>query len=403
MKRPPKRPAPGLPFLLEEADDEVTDKEAPEGEPLGALARSAASSPAAPATGTLAATATPAGAATATPAGAATSQARPSAREASAGASLPFAPGPAGSALDGAVVGDYRLVRRLAVGGMSEVWLADALSGALAGRTLVVKRLLPALRNLPDFVERFRAEATLGASLSHPGLARAFALFEHGSDLFLSQELVGGETLSLLSAAARKSGSRLAPEAALHAVAGLVSALEYLHGARLVHADVHPDNLVARPDGTVTLIDLGLAQRLSPDGTVASPDGALRGTPAFMSPEQVKSRPLDARSDLFSACVVLWELLANRPLFAAETEFETLRRVRELPAPPLRAVWPEAPTVLERLLVRGLAKDPLQRFQGAAELAEALHRAALREALTDGKSALAREVARLAPRAPKAD
>ncbi len=332
MKKPPQRPAPLLPFLLEEADDEVTDKDAP-----------------------------------------------------------------GGSSLQGAMVGGYRLVSRLAVGGMSEVWLADALSGPLAGRTLVVKRLLPALRSLPEFVERFRAEASLGASLSHPGLARAFALFEHGSDLFLSQELVGGATLSLLAAEARKNGARLRPAAALHAVAGLVAALEYLHGApRLVHADVNPDNLVARPDGAVTLIDLGLAQRLSPDGTVASPDGALRGTPAFMSPEQVKSRPLDARSDLFSACVVLWELLANRPLFAAETEFETLRRVRELPAPPLRAVWPEAPTVLERLLVRGLAKDPLQRFQSAAELREALHRAALREGMTDGKAALASEVARLA-------
>jgi serine/threonine protein kinase len=374
MKKPPKRPSPELPFLLEEADEEVTDKDAPEED--AALPTAAAPRRSAP-------------------------PERPSPR---AAASLPFGAGPTGSALEGAVVADYRLVSRLAIGGMSEVWLADALSGPFAGRTLVVKRLLPSLRGLPDFVERFRAEATLGASLSHPGLARAYALFEHGSDLFLSQELVGGETLSLLSAAARKALARLDPAAALHAVTGLVGVLEYLHGApRLVHADVNPDNIVARPDGSVTLIDLGLAQRLSADGSVASPDGALRGTPSFMSPEQVKSRPLDARSDLFSACVVLWELLANRPLFSAETEFETLRRVRELPAPPLRAVWPEAPTVLERLLVRGLAKDPLQRFQSAAELADALHRASLREGMTDGQAALADEVARHAPRAPRAD
>ena len=367
MKRPPGRPSPPLPFLLDEADDEVTDKEAPaRDDPAGEAAPPA---PAAP-------------------------------------GPLPFAAGASmagGASLEGAVVGDYRLVSRLAIGGMSEVWLADALSGPQAGRTLVVKRLLPALRGRPDFVARFRAEARLGASLSHPGLARAFALFEHKSDLFLSQELVGGETLSLLAAAARRSGTRLDPAAALQAVAGLVAALEYLHGApRLIHADVNPDNLVARPDGTVTLIDLGLSQRLSADGTVESPDGALRGTPSFMSPEQVKSRPLDARSDLFSACVVLWELLANRPLFTAETGFETLRRVRELPAPPLRAVWPEAPTVLERLLVRGLAKDPQQRFQTGAELREALHRAALREGLTGGQAALAAEVARFAPRAPGA-
>ena len=339
MKKPPRRPGPGLPFLLSEADEETTD-------PDGGDERE--------------------------------------------------------HPLEGARRGDYRLLSRLAVGGMAEVWLADALAGPLSGRTLVVKRLLPALRALPDFVQRFRAEATVGASLRHPCIARAYALFEDAGDLFLSQELVGGETLSLLAVAARQQGTRLPAAAALHACEGLCEALAYLHRARLVHADVNPDNLVARPDGSVKLIDLGLAQALPEGGTVASPDGALRGTPAYMSPEQVKSRPLDARSDLFSACIVVWELLANRPLFAAATEFETLRRVRELPAPPLRAVWPEAPTVLERLLVRGLAKDPAERFQSAQELLDGLQGAVRREGLAGGQAALAAEVARLAPKAPRA-
>src|SRR5216684_2437721 len=235
--------------------------------------------------------------------------------------------------LEGAQVGEYRLVARLATGGMAEVWLADALGGPLAGGPAVVKRLLPQLRKAADCVARFRAEADLGTRLTHPNLARAFGLIEARGELFLAQELVGGETLSLLAAA-------------------------------------------ARPDGSVKLIDLGLAQELPPGGSVPSPDGALRGTPSYMSPEQVKARPLDARSDLFSAGAALWELLANRPLFAAATEFETLRRVREMPAPPLRAVWREAPTVLERLCVRALAKDEEQRFASAAELLEALEQAA---------------------------
>jgi serine/threonine-protein kinase len=120
-----------------------------------------------------------------------------------------------------------------------------------------------------------------------------------------------------------------------------------------------------------------------------------------MSPEQVKARPLDARSDLFSAGAALWELFANRPLFAAETEYETLRRVRELPAPPLRAVWTEAPTALERLLVRALSKDATQRFQTAAEFAAELESAAVRAGLPPGQPALAAEVSRWAPRAPR--
>ena len=194
----------------------------------------------------------------------------------------------------------------------------------------------------------------------------------------------------------------------LHALDGLLSALAFLHSGgggplQLVHGDVNPDNLVARPDGQVKLIDLGLAQALGPSGFVTSPDGALRGTPAYMSPEQVKARPLSPRCDLFSAGVVLWELLANRPLFAAETQFETLRRVRELPAPPLRAVWPACPTSLERILVRALAKDEAQRFASADEFAAQLRQVGHREGITGGAGLLAAEVHRLAPHAPRAD
>jgi serine/threonine-protein kinase len=242
--------------------------------------------------------------------------------------------------LSGTTVGDYRLVAKLATGGMAEVWLADALGGPERGKSVIVKRLLPKLRGFPDCVARFNAEGELGGRLVHPNVARCFGLLQQGSELFLAQELVGGETVSLLAAAARKHGERLDAAAVVHAMLGLLAALRHLHTERLVHADVHPDNLVVRPDGSVKLIDLGLAQPLNSSGSVASPDGALRGTPAYMSPEQVKSRPLDARSDLFSAGVVLWELLANRPLFAAETEFETLRRVRELPALPQTGLVP---------------------------------------------------------------
>jgi serine/threonine-protein kinase len=305
--------------------------------------------------------------------------------------------------LSGTTVGDYRLVAKLATGGMAEVWLADALGGPERGKSVIVKWLLPKLRGFPDCVARFNAEGELGGRLVHPNVARCFGLLQQGSELFLAQELVGGETVSLLAAAARKHGERLDAAAVVHAMLGLLAALRHLHTERLVHADVHPDNLVVRPDGSVKLIDLGLAQLLNSSGSVASPDGALRGTPAYMSPEQVKSRPLDARSDLFSAGVVLWELLANRPLFAAETEFETLRRVRELPAPPLRAVWPEAPTGLERILVRALAKGAAQRFQSAEEFAGELEAVAARAGLTSGAESLAGAVARWAPRSPKPD
>ena len=308
--------------------------------------------------------------------------------------------------------GEFRLVTRLATGASAEVWLAEAQGVAQADfpSRVVVKRLLPALRIDPASVERFRAEALLGAALVHENLARTFGLFQRGLELFLVQELLGGETIGLLSAAARKKSERLAAPASLHAIDRLLSALTFLHGPatpgtslRLVHGNISPDALVARYDGSVKLIDLGLSQTLRPDGTVHPPDGALRGSPAYLSPEQVKARPLDPRSDLFSASVLLWELLANRPLFAAETAYETLTRVRVMPAPPLRSVWHEAPTSLERILVRALSKEPATRFQTAADLAQELRVAARREGLPVGPAALAAETARLAPRGPRAD
>ena len=360
-RRPPHRPVPPLPFLLGEASEEAREDE--EDTPVG-----------------------------------------PPDAEAAPGA----------APLSGTIVGDYRLVTRLAVGGMAEVWLADALAGPRAGRTVAVKRLLPALRADAPSVARFREEARIGGLLDHPNIARTLRLQESAPELFIVQELVGGETVGQLSTAARAVGERLAPAAAVHAVLGLLAALEYLHEAGgkgrdagrlapLVHGDVNPDNLLARADGAVKLIDLGLAEPLRPDGTAGAGDGALRGTPAYMAPEQVKARPLTVRSDLFSAGIVLWELLANRPLFAAATEFETLRRVREMPAPPLRAVWREAPTVLERLCVRALAKDPAHRFGSARELAQALREAGQREGLRDGAEALGAEVQRLASRAVQED
>src|SRR4051812_25756608 len=115
--------------------------------------------------------------------------------------------------LAGALIGDYRLVAKLATGGMSEVWLADAVAGPLSGGPAVVKRLLPALRTAYDVVARFRAEAEVGSRLDHPNLARAFGLIEERGELFLAQELVGGETLALLAAAARLGASRLGPPA----------------------------------------------------------------------------------------------------------------------------------------------------------------------------------------------
>jgi len=300
---------------------------------------------------------------------------------------------------------DYEVLDRLAVGGMAEIWRARARGGPAAGAEVVLKRLLPVHRDERGHVEMFLGEARLGALLDHPNVVRTVDVFRAGRDWFIVQELVGGETVAALRSEARARGGRLDPSAIAVVLGDLLDALAFLHsgpgGAPVVHRDVNPHNLVASPAGLVKLIDLGVAESAALPRP--GPSGALRGTPAYMSPEQVRARPLDGRSDLFAAGVVLWELLANRPLFQQESEFETLRHVADVPAPPLRTVDPAIPVSLERLAVRALAREPERRFQSAAQMRGALAAACWREGLPADRRALAAEVRRLAPGAFRKD
>lgn len=308
---------------------------------------------------------------------------------------------------------EFEIHAQLAVGGMAEIYRARARTGELAGRDVVLKRLLPLHRGEPAYVEMFLAEARLGALVVHPNIVRTHDLFRRGRDYFIVQELVGGDTVATLAGRARAKGSRLAIDAALVSVSDLLSALAHLHAGApgphlapgvlltpIIHRDVNPDNLVAAPEGIAKLIDFGIAEAQGAS-QARERSGALRGTPAYMSPEQVKSRPLDPSSDLFSAGVVLWELLANRPLFAQANEFETLRHVCEVPATPLRLVDAALPAAFERLCVRALARARDRRFQSAGEFLAELRDAAHREGYPMDRASLASEVSRLALKADR--
>lgn len=294
----------------------------------------------------------------------------------------------------------------IAVGGMAEIYRARALTGPLAGQQVVLKRLLPVHRTEASYIELFLSEAKLGVQIVHPNIVQTHDLFRRGRDYFIVQELVGGDTLGRLQTQARALGGRLSVPAGLVAISDLLEALKYLHAGAgrpettpVIHRDVNPDNLVASPAGLAKLIDFGIAE---PQSATSEREraGALRGTPAYMSPEQVKSRPLDPRSDLFSAGIVLWELLAGQPLFSQPNEFETLRFVCEVPATPLRLLDPSIPTSFERLCVRALAQSRDRRFQSADEFAISLREACQREGIALDRSLLAAEVSRLAPGAP---
>lgn len=295
---------------------------------------------------------------------------------------------------------DYQVVSRLAVGGMAEVYRARALSGPLAGHEVVLKRLHPLFREERAYVELFLAEARLGVMLVHPNIVHTYDLFRSGRDYYLVQALAPGVTLGRVRLAAATRGRRLKPAAALVAVADLLQALAHLHAGGgclpplpIVHGDVNPDNLMVGDDGLARLIDFGIAEQQGVPGPARV--GALRGTPAYMSPEQVKGRALDARSDLFSAGVITWELLAGVMLFARDNEFETLRQVVEVEAPTLRTQDPSLPASFERFCVKALAREPEERFQTAVEMGQALEEACVEAGVELDRLALATEVVAL--------
>jgi serine/threonine-protein kinase len=283
-------------------------------------------------------------------------------------------------------LGGYEIVGRLAVGGMAEVYQARPLPtttpSAGEGSEVVLKRLLPVYRNDGSHVKHFIDEAKIAVRLQHRHLVRTYRCFKSGSDYLMVQELVPGRTLSYFLDLLIQSGTPMPLPAANYIAWCLVDALGYLHGGigasppvPLVHRDVNPSNVLLSVNGEVKLTDFGIAEF---DGFPRAEPGALQGTVAYMSPEQVVGDRVDARSDLYSVGIILWELVANRRLFPQASELDLLARVRDAQIPLLDALRPGIPEYLARVVRQATFADPDRRFQSAPELARALQLVAQR-------------------------
>lgn len=289
--------------------------------------------------------------------------------------------------------GRYVVENRVGEGGMGIVfrgWLFHAPTSPRGGEgpePVAVKVLRPQMSASPDMRALFLNEADALRRLSHPNVVRFFDLFEHGGSLVLVMEYVDGETLDAVIArhVARAQlaggGGGQAPGAlpglpfrrAWHYVQQLLGALACLHALGILHRDVKPSNVVLRRDGIVKLTDFGIA-RLAVTGQTGH---LAPGTGAYMSPEQVLAKPLDGRSDLYAAAIVLFECLTGHPPFdpTGKSEFEVRREQVEARPPSIRTLLPQAPPVLDALFVRALAKDPTRRFENALEMGDAFREA----------------------------
>jgi serine/threonine-protein kinase len=233
-----------------------------------------------------------------------------------------------------------------------------------------------------DARELFERESEALRRLSHPNIVRLFDLFDHGGALVMMIELVDGETIESVIArhvARSKLAAGTLPgipfQRAWYYFEQLLGALASVHAIGIVHRDIKPSNMLVRRDGIVKLGDFGIAKVGDAGGRV-DPD-AVPGTGAYMSPEQVLAQPLDGRSDLYSATMVLFEMLTGRPPFLLEGKTEMLIRQEQVSGVPplLRACLPQAPPALEQIVQRGLAKDPMMRFQSAIEMGEVIRSA----------------------------
>jgi serine/threonine-protein kinase len=275
--------------------------------------------------------------------------------------------------LVGAVLSrSYRLTQKLGEGGMGEVYAAEALDG---GRRFAVKILHPEFLGDPTVLERFLAEAQTGQRLQHPNIVRIFDVrtAEDGSP-YIAMELMEGVPLSAYT----QNGGRVALAQAAPILRGMLAGLAAAHAQGVVHRDLKPENVFLARDGqgrfVVKLLDFGIAKVMDVAGGMGSKTrtGMLLGTPAYMSPEQIKNaKDVDARADLWSAGVMFYEMLTGRVAFPAPTEYARLTAVLTMEPEPIEQVDPGLAPIAP-FLARALKKDRALRFQSAAEMAQAL-------------------------------
>ena len=276
--------------------------------------------------------------------------------------------------------GKYELLERIAAGGMAEVFLARATGLAGFERRLVIKRIRDEHARDPRFVQSFVNEARIGVHLDHPNIVQVYELGRVGDAWYIAMEHLHGRDLTRLRKAVAARDERISAPVAVRMVADVCRALAYAHTRTtsdgqplgLVHRDVSPHNVVVTFSGEVKLVDFGIA-RLMHD---RSQEGGERrvggGKYAYMSPEQARGEALDHRSDLFSAGIVLWELLVGHRLFQHDDPREKLRRVREAIIPHPRDEGVDIDEELWAVLSRALAQDREDRYPTAAELEEDL-------------------------------
>ena len=274
-------------------------------------------------------------------------------------------------ALVGKLIGHYRIESLIGVGGMGEVYLAR---DERLGRKAALKLLPDNLTTDEAQLSRFKNEARSASALNHPNILTVYEIGAEGDRQFIATEFIEGVTLR-----ASITRGRMKPHAALEIAVQVASALAAAHEAGVVHRDIKPENIMLRPDGYVKVLDFGIAklteQRPASDdhtsettAMLQTRPGLVLGTAHYMSPEQARGQKVDARTDIWSLGVVLYEMVGGSPPFRGETPSDCIAAILTTEPPPLSGVLPDVPLKLESILQKALRKNSDERYQTIKEM-----------------------------------
>ena len=274
--------------------------------------------------------------------------------------------------------GKYLLLERINVGGMAEVFKAKAFGVHGFQRILALKRILPNIMEDEDFIKMFIDEARIATHLEHGNIARILELGQHGHSLYIAMEYVQGRDLRELLSRCRKRGIEFPVHLAAYIISEACKGLDYAHRStdlvgnalQIIHRDVSPQNILLSWDGAVKICDFGIAKAQNRASQTQA--GVLKGKFAYMSPEQVRGKPIDHRSDIFGLGVIAHEMVAGRRLFLGESDFSTLQRVRKADVRPLTLDREDVEEEFSDAVLGALSRDPKNRYSDASELASAV-------------------------------
>src|SRR5262245_43821565 len=247
----------------------------------------------------------------------------------------------------GNLVGSYKITDKIGEGGMGTVFRGI---DVMLEREVAIKMLRPELSRQPSIVERFRSEAVTLAKLNHPNIATLYSFIREGDDFFMVMEFVRGETIDEVL---RKRGA-MPSDHAIKLFCQALDGIDHAHAMGIIHRDIKPSNMMLTDSGTLKVMDFGIARVL---GTARmTKQGNIVGTIEYMSPEQVRGQETDARSDIYSLGILLYEMLTGRVPFASDSEYDLMKMQIEDETQPPREFSAQIPEGVERAIMRSLAK-----------------------------------------------